>query len=205
MNELAEPLIPNDFNPDKKNEPNKVIDCEKCDLHFIRCLKPNDKKVPDFFAHAMTLQQITYMGVLESIKVKQENFPYRKKYEDFYRIYELLSPGYGEGRYSMMSEAVKQSKDWKALAEEIMAKVFAPLNKNEYSKLYACGKTKILQMGEIKAVLDASKQKAAAKYDKNSRMLKRSYMFMKANDKMIVKILCLRKIQKHMKLAYKRI
>jgi|DEB0MinimDraft_12_1074336.scaffolds.fasta_scaffold18275_2 hypothetical protein len=79
MEELAEPLIPNDFNPDKKAEEEmnakkgKVATaptCEKCDLHFIRCLKPNDKKVKNLFIHAMTLQQITYMGVLESIKVK---------------------------------------------------------------------------------------------------------------------------------------
>jgi len=65
MYELAEPLIPNDFNPDKKLEeelaaknPKKVDTgppCEKCDLHFIRCLKPNDKKVKNLFVHAMTL------------------------------------------------------------------------------------------------------------------------------------------------------
>jgi hypothetical protein len=46
----------------------------------------------------------------------------------------------------------------------------------EYSRFYACGKTKILKMGEIKAVLDASKTKASEKYDKNSRMIKRVYM-----------------------------
>jgi hypothetical protein len=63
MMELAEPLIPNDFNPDKaiedaalaksskKNEPI----CEKTDLHFIRCIKPNDKKNKNNFIHAMTL------------------------------------------------------------------------------------------------------------------------------------------------------
>ena len=60
MYELAEPLIPNDFNPDKKLEDeskkksNEPV-CEKCDLHFIRCLKPNDKKIANFFTHAMTL------------------------------------------------------------------------------------------------------------------------------------------------------
>jgi myosin heavy subunit len=57
------------------------------------------------------------MGVLESIKVKQENFPYRKKYEDFYRIYELLSPAYVEGRYDLMSAAEKSSKKWDELAK----------------------------------------------------------------------------------------
>jgi myosin heavy subunit len=50
------------------------------------------------------------MGVLESIKVKQENFPYRKKYEEFYRIYELLSPAYAEGRYDLMSDSDKAGR-----------------------------------------------------------------------------------------------
>ena len=75
----------------------------------------------------MTLQQINYMGVLESISVKQENFPFRKKYEDFYKQYELLSPAYSEGRYDMMSESTRDKKDWKALSEVIMEKAFAAL------------------------------------------------------------------------------
>jgi myosin heavy subunit len=64
------------------------------------------------------------MGVLESIKVKQENYPYRKKYEDFYRIYELLSPAYSEGRYKMLTEEQKGQKNWKALTEQIMERCF---------------------------------------------------------------------------------
>ena len=101
----------------------------------------------------MTLQQITYMGVLESIKVKQENFPYRKKYEDFYRIYELLSPKYVEGTYDLMSPQVRSQKNWDELSSEIMARVFKPLEKSEYEKYFALGKTKILKMGETRAVL----------------------------------------------------
>lgn len=62
MNELAEPLIPKDFNPDAVKEDPKAKKktdeepCEPCDLHFIRCLKPNDVKVKDTFFHCMTLQ-----------------------------------------------------------------------------------------------------------------------------------------------------
>ena len=67
------------------------------------------------------------MGVLESISVKQENFPFRKKYEDFYKQYELLSPAYSEGRYDMMSESTRDSKNWKELTEQIMARVFDAL------------------------------------------------------------------------------
>ena len=65
----------------------------------------------------MTLQQITYMGVLESIRVKQENFPYRYKYEDFYKSFELLSPAYVEGRYDLMTEDQRATKDWRKLVE----------------------------------------------------------------------------------------
>lgn len=132
MMELAEPLIPSDFGDEpakpaakKKKEP----ECDPTDLHFIRCLKPNDVKKPNIFFHAMTLQQITYMGVLESIRVKQENFPYRYKYEDFYRLYELLSQEYVNGRYDLMSEVVKRGKDseWKGYGQEIIKKAFGPL------------------------------------------------------------------------------
>lgn len=113
MIELAEPLF--DLNKDaeeEKDSPKKAsesqpvmiggVPCENCQLHFIRCIKPNEAKKAMFFVHALTLQQITYMGVLESVDLKQKNFPYRKYYEDFYARYELLGPIYGQCRYDNM-------------------------------------------------------------------------------------------------------
>ena len=50
------------------------------------------------------------MGVLESIKVKQVNFPRRMKYAEFYKEYELLSPAYGKGRYDLLSEFEKEKR-----------------------------------------------------------------------------------------------
>jgi myosin heavy subunit len=44
------------------------------------------------------------MGVLESVDLKQKNFPYRKNYEEFYSRYELLSPLYGQCRYDNMDK-----------------------------------------------------------------------------------------------------
>ena len=60
------------------------------------------------------------MGVLESIRVKQENYPYRFKFEDFYWKYELLSSFYSEGRYDLMSEEKKKSIDWKEKCQNII-------------------------------------------------------------------------------------
>ena len=60
MEELAEPLIPKDLTgdkpePEKKGKEDPPPTCPPCDLHFIRCLKPNEKKKPRIFSHAMTL------------------------------------------------------------------------------------------------------------------------------------------------------
>jgi len=142
------------------------------------------------------------MGVLESIKVKQDNFPYRKKYEDFYRIYELLSPGYADGSYASLSESQKAGKDWKALSEEIIKIAFSPMDIKEYQAFYACGKTKILKMAEMKSVLDASKGKASEKYDKNSRMIKRAYCLTRAQEKIVSRKFALVKIQRFLKRCY---
>jgi hypothetical protein len=61
MSELAEQLIPKDLG--QSDEASKAkpaakaseFVCPPCDLHFVRCLKPNEKKKPHIFAHAMTL------------------------------------------------------------------------------------------------------------------------------------------------------
>lgn len=103
MNELGEPLIV------MKEETGRAIpeDAEPCQLHFVRCIKPRPKPMsktdrPGLFVHSMTLQQITYMGVLESVDLKQKNYPFRKKFEEFYGEYELLSSRYSTMRYYQM-------------------------------------------------------------------------------------------------------
>ena len=100
MDELAEPLLRMGDEKQKKIPEN----AEDCKLHFIRCIKPRPKPKdkndrPGMFVHSMTLQQITYMGVMESVDLKQKNFPFRKRFEEFYAEYELLSPRYAQVRY----------------------------------------------------------------------------------------------------------
>lgn len=100
MEELAEPLLR--MGEEKSR---KISDTqEQTQLHFIRCIKPRPKPEsagdrPGLFVHSMTLQQITYMGVLESVDLKQKNYPFRKKFEEFYSDFELLSPRFAQLRY----------------------------------------------------------------------------------------------------------
>lgn len=51
------------------------------DCHFVRCLKPNEIKKPLVVTASYTLLQIKYLGVLESIKVRKDGFPFRKDYK----------------------------------------------------------------------------------------------------------------------------
>lgn len=122
MDELGEPLIV------MKEETGRQIpaDAEACALHFVRCIKPRPKPLskedrPGLFVHSMTLQQITYMGVLESVDLKQKNYPFRKKFEEFYAEYELLSSRYATMRYYQM-KASGQAEPWKQHVDEIFAK-----------------------------------------------------------------------------------
>jgi myosin heavy subunit len=56
-----------------------------CDVHFVRCIKPNEQKRSDVFDSGSVLNQIRYLGVLETLKVRKESYPLRKKYENFYK------------------------------------------------------------------------------------------------------------------------
>lgn len=49
----------------------------KCEHHYVRCLKPNEKK-PDFTWPNFIFNQIEYLGILSSIQVRQNGFPVRK-------------------------------------------------------------------------------------------------------------------------------
>jgi hypothetical protein len=81
MDELAEPLIkiraPTEIDapPTGKGPVQAPPTGEKTELHFIRCIKPRPKPEfkddqPGLFIHSLTFQQITYMGVLESVELK---------------------------------------------------------------------------------------------------------------------------------------
>jgi myosin heavy subunit len=58
-----------------------------CECHFIRCIKPNEAKQKELWVAMLALQQIRYLGVLESIKVRKESFPIRRPYMQFYEVY----------------------------------------------------------------------------------------------------------------------
>ena len=58
--------------------------------HYIRCIKPNDKKEPFAFDNKRAVQQLRACGVLETIRISAAGFPSRWSYSDFFKRYRVL-------------------------------------------------------------------------------------------------------------------
>ncbi|KAK3246389.1 hypothetical protein CYMTET_44072 [Cymbomonas tetramitiformis] len=59
-----------------------MLKLSKMQRHYIRCIKPNSKKVADDFDGRMVLEQLRYSGVLESINIRQAGYGGRCSYTD---------------------------------------------------------------------------------------------------------------------------
>jgi myosin I len=64
----------------------------RCQPHYIRCIKPNDKKAANSFDKARSLHQVKYLGLSENVRVRRAGYAYRATYERFLTRFYLVSP-----------------------------------------------------------------------------------------------------------------
>ncbi|KAB8349554.1 hypothetical protein FH972_023578 [Carpinus fangiana] len=62
------------------------------DVHYIRCIKPNEAKEAWKFEGPMVLSQLRACGVLETIRISTAGYPTRWTYEEFALRYYMLLP-----------------------------------------------------------------------------------------------------------------
>ncbi|XP_041351468.1 unconventional myosin-VIIb-like isoform X2 [Gigantopelta aegis] len=60
---------------------------------YVRCLKPNAKKVPDCYEEKEVLTQLRYSGMLDIIRIKKEGYPVHVPFKQFLEKYGILLPG----------------------------------------------------------------------------------------------------------------
>lgn len=58
--------------------------------HFIRCIKPNDEKLPGLFEKDLVLEQLRCCGVLEVVRIARSGYPTRVTHQEFARRYGFL-------------------------------------------------------------------------------------------------------------------
>ena len=58
--------------------------------HYIRCIKPNDRKAPFEFNPQRSIQQLRACGVLETVRISAAGYPSRWTYPEFFDRYRML-------------------------------------------------------------------------------------------------------------------
>uniref|UniRef100_A0A673G7L3 Myosin heavy chain 7 n=1 Tax=Sinocyclocheilus rhinocerous TaxID=307959 RepID=A0A673G7L3_9TELE len=60
--------------------------------HFVRCIIPNETKIPGVMENPLVMHQLRCNGVLEGIRICRKGFPNRILYGDFKQRYRILNP-----------------------------------------------------------------------------------------------------------------
>lgn len=76
-----------------RNLSSLIQELEATQLHFIRCLKPNDTMTPWFLDHKRIETQLAYCGVLEAIRIARAGFPVRYLHADFEKRFAMIDTG----------------------------------------------------------------------------------------------------------------
>ncbi|RZC40033.1 Myosin head domain containing protein, partial [Asbolus verrucosus] len=58
---------------------------------YIRCIKPNSDKKSGVFDEELVRHQVTYLGLMENLRVRRAGFAYRREYSLFLQRYKSLS------------------------------------------------------------------------------------------------------------------
>ena len=126
-------------------------------VHYIRCIKPNERKAAWLFDGPMVLSQLRACGVLETIRISCDGFPTRWTYEEFASRYYLLIPS---------TQWVSEAKEF---CDRILQKSITSVGK------YQMGKTKIFFRAGMLALLEKQRSdrmnESAIIIQKNLRMI----------------------------------
>lgn len=69
---------------------NLIEAMSKCHPFFVRCVKPNNDKIPMSFDSNVVLDQLRYTGMLETIRIRKEGFSVRITFDVFVQRYHAL-------------------------------------------------------------------------------------------------------------------
>jgi myosin-5 len=111
------------------------------DVHYIRCIKPNEAKEAWKFEGPMVLSQLRACGVLETVRISCAGYPTRWTYEEFAL------------RYYMLVHSSKWTAEIREMADAILSKALGTSSERGMDK-YQLGLTKIFFRAGMLAFLE---------------------------------------------------
>ena len=174
-----------------KNMNELMFELNSSNCHFIRCVKPNEIKRSEHWVGYLVLKQISYMGLLNSLKIRKKNYVFRFSYKKFYLIYKDLDMN-KEG-----SMTAKQLEANQVNYKELTNKLLECLDKKPFERDLLIGKTKVLINDHYKIYLDEilkekQKEKRTAlniiteHFKENMKRKKIRYFFNKMGNSLII-------------------
>ncbi|VDK39698.1 unnamed protein product, partial [Dibothriocephalus latus] len=61
-----------------------------CHPFFVRCIKPNELKLPNCFDRELCVRQLRYSGMMETIQIRRLGYPIRYKFADFTERFRVI-------------------------------------------------------------------------------------------------------------------
>ena len=101
---------------------------------YIKCIKPNNVKMPGAFSNAMVLEQLRYSGVLEVVRIRRQGFPVKLDFKRFAHQFEVLVK---------REWGLSQNDDnWESICTRILTDYLTPDPADDKSP-FQIGKTKV--------------------------------------------------------------
>ncbi|KAI5924775.1 putative myosin MYO2 [Camillea tinctor] len=145
-------------------------------VHYIRCIKPNEAKVAWAFEGPMVLSQLRACGVLETIRISCAGYPGRWTYEEFALRYYLLIP------------STRWQTEIRQLVKEILAQALGE-GEGKGNDSYQLGLTKIFFRAGMLAHLENLRQnrmsEAAIMIQKNLKAKYYRRKYLEARDAIV--------------------
>jgi len=97
--------------------------------HYIRCLKPNDNLLPEYFEPKNIVEQLRCGGVLEAVRVSRAGYPTRYPHDVFLARYYILGDKDAEGEEGALSPMVNydETSSWQTSKAESLKRLISKI------------------------------------------------------------------------------
>ena len=166
-------FITGKFRAEIKSLMKELISCE---TNYVRCLKPNEQKKEFYVTPVFLFNQIKYLGILDTIKVRKQGFPTRKKYDEFFKDYFL----------PFMSIVKSKASDTDKVQQIINGLIpnLSEIHNESLNPQYLLGKSVLFMKQEFNILLETNKQQLMKRMINSCEIIKTALNKFRKTDKL---------------------